>query len=210
MHYELNTGALLSAAIGQSLLGNWSTATEFHLSHRWEPGIRPQLTINSWLWAEKGVVGLWEVVVKGSVCWEVTVIQVSSFAFFSPPLTCRPHSRPAVRDTYPAGGRDVWNAVAMQVSPLMTPSPHSPWRPPTPPALAHTSYLSEFWQCQVSTWNISTISIHNFSYQLTPAALVLYLLKLWPHSHWWISTNHPHTFSLINKGYGQSFRPCGF
>ena len=78
MHYELNTGALLSAAIGQSLLGNWSTATEFHLSHRWEPGIRPQLTINSWLWAEKGVVGLWEVVVKGSVCWEVTVIQVSS------------------------------------------------------------------------------------------------------------------------------------
>ena len=78
MHYELNTGALLSAAIGQSLLGNWSTATEFHLSHRWEPGIRPQLTINSWLWAEKGVAGLWEVVVKGSVCWEVTVIQVSS------------------------------------------------------------------------------------------------------------------------------------
>ena len=78
LHYELNTGALLSAAIGQSLLGNWSTAITFHLSHRWEPGIRPQLTINSWLWAEKGVVGLWEVVVKGSVWWEVTVIQVSS------------------------------------------------------------------------------------------------------------------------------------
>ena len=77
-----------------------------------------------------------------------SIFFLQSFAFFSPPLTCRPHSRPAVRDTYFAGGHNVWNAGAMQVSPLMTPSPHSPWRPPTPPALAHTSYLSEFWQCQ--------------------------------------------------------------
>ena len=144
-----------------------------------------------------------------------SIFFLQSFAFFSPPLTCRPHSRPAVRDTYSAGGRNVWNAGAMQVSPLMTPSPHSPWRPPTPPALAHTSYLSEFWQCQ--PWNISTISIYNFSYQLTPAALALYLSKLWP--YWWISTTHPqvniriahpHTYSLTNKEFGQSFRPCGF
>ena len=44
------------------------------------------------------------------------------------------------------------------------------------------------WVLAMSTWNISTIIINNFSYQLTPAALVLFLSKLW-----WISTTHPQT-----------------